>query len=698
MLSQIFNPGAVAIVGASADISKISGKLLDITLKSGFSGRIYPINLNTPVVQGLRAYSSLAGAPEIPDLVLIAVPGAGVPAIIAESAAIGVKAAVVLSSGVDPDAIKAACGDSGMLILGSNTEGFYHAGNSFAATFAQTVDSHLVAKRHTESRRPGRPLSVVSQSGGMGFATFGRLVDEDIDIHAVITTGNEDFIECLDVIEYLIDEGKSGAIILFVEGFKDGRRFSAVAERAKAAGMPIIVLKVGASDAGQRAAISHTAHLAGSDAAYDAMFKRHGVIRVRDQEALLAVAASFSRLPEPKGRRVAVITTSGGAGTWAADSCEACGLELPELSSGLQKQLASFLPSYATTGNPVDVTGHAVEDGGTTLVAVLKSLLASDEIDSVIVNMGLAKPGRVSQMAPVLGPLLAPSPKPILFHSHIQPQQDNLSALASLGGVGVRSLRSAAIALDALARSGEMRSRTSLVSAPSVQTGSAVQGHGVLDERATRMLLEAYGIPAPPAALAASAGEAMVMAEKMGFPVALKIQSVDIPHKTEAGGVALNVTGESLGRCYDAILSSAQAHAPEAKIEGVLVQKMMPPGHEMIVGILDDVDFGPFVVLGAGGIYAEVLRDTEISPAPIDLQEAHRMIAALRMSPILEGARGKPRADIGALADLLVRVGHLADVERARLQQFDLNPVVVYPEGQGAFALDAVAVASEISA
>jgi acetyltransferase len=312
--------------------------------------------------------------------------------------------------------------------------------------------------------------------------------------------------------------------------------------------------------------------------------------------------------------------------------------------------------------------------------------------------MGLAKPGRVSQMAPVLGPLLAPSPKPILFHSHIQPQQDNLSALASLGGVGVRSLRSAAIALDALARSGEMRSRTSLVSAPSVQTGSAVQGHGVLDERATRMLLEAYGIPAPPAALAASAGEAMVMAEKMGFPVALKIQSVDIPHKTEAGGVALNVTGESLGRCYDAILSSAQAHAPEAKIEGVLVQKMMPPGHEMIVGILDDVDFGPFVVLGAGGIYAEVLRDTEISPAPIDLQEAHRMIAALRMSPILEGARGKPRADIGALADLLVRVGHLADVERARLQQFDLNPVVVYPEGQGAFALDAVAVASEISA
>ncbi len=697
MLNQIFNPGAVAIVGASADLSKIRGKLLDITLKSGFSGIIYPVNPSTPVIQGLRAYASLASLPAIPDLVLIAVPGAGVPSMIAEAAAMGVRAAVVLSSGVDPDAIKAACGDSGMLILGSNTEGFYHAGNSFAATFAHTVDAHLDAKKQTGSRRPGRPLSVVSQSGGMGFATFGRLVDEDLDIHAVITTGNEDFIDCLDVMEYLIDEGKSGAIVLFVEGFKDGRRFGAVADRAKAAGMPIIVLKVGASDAGQRAAISHTAHLAGSDAAYDAMFKRHGVIRVRDQEALLAVAASFSRLPEPKGRRVAVITTSGGAGTWAADSCEACDLELPELSPGLQKALASYLPSFATTGNPVDVTGQAVEGDGTALVGVLKSLVASDEIDAVIVNMGLAKPGRVLQLAPVLGPLLAQSPKPILFHSHIQPQQDNLSALASLGGVGVRSLRSAAIALDALARRGEMRARESLVSSPLFQAVSSVRGQGVLDERATRGLLEAYGIPAPPAALVASAAEAMVVAEKMGFPVALKIQSVDIPHKTEAGGVALDVTGERIGRCYDAILSSALSHAPEAKIEGVLVQKMMPAGHEMIVGILDDVDFGPFVVLGAGGIYAEVLRDTEISPAPIDLEEAHRMIAALRMSAILEGARGKPRADIGALADLLVRVGHLADVERAHLRQFDLNPVVVYPEGQGVFALDAVAVASEIS-
>jgi acetyltransferase len=669
------------------------GKLLDILLKSGYPGSVYPVNPSASVIQGLKAYPDLASIPEVPDLILVAVPGAGVPEIIAEAKRIGVKSAVIMSSGVDPARVKAAAGGSGMLIFGTNTEGFYHAGHRFAATFAQVVDTYLSEGRQTAAQRPGRPISVVSQSGGMGFATFGRLVEDELDVHAVITTGNEDFLDCLDVIDYLVDEGETGAIVLFVEGFKNGRRFGAVADRAAAAGIPIIAIKVGASDAGQRAAISHTAHLAGSDAAYDAIFRHHGVIRVRDLEALLAVAAAVSRLPVPAGRRVAVLTTSGGAGTWAADSCAACGLDVPELSSKLQNEIAKLLPSYATTGNPVDVTGQAVEDGGGTLVAVLRCLISSPEIDSILVNMGLAKPDRVAKLAAVLAPLLAESQKPILFHSHISPRQENFAALAAMGGVGVKSLRAAGLAFDALARRREALS-IKPGKLPSVSPNFYFAGaeSGVLAEKATRSLLEGYGIPAPPTSLVTTEEEAAAVAQTMGFPVVLKIQSVDIQHKTEVGGVALNIVEDTIRNRFQSILASARQHVPDARIEGVLVQKMMPPGYEMIVGIVDDPDFGPFVVLGAGGIYAELLRDTAMSPAPIDREEALRMIASLRMSAILEGARGKPRADVEALADLLVNVGLLAHTERTHLRQLDLNPVLVYPEGQGAVAVDALAV------
>jgi acetyltransferase len=452
------------------------------------------------------------------------------------------------------------------------------------------------------------------------------------------------------------------------------------------------VLKVGRSAAGQRAAISHTAHLAGSDTAYDATFRRHGVIRVEDQEALLAILPALARLPRPGSRRVAIVTTSGGAGTWAADHCEAYGIAVPELSAALQRDILAMLPHFAAAGNPVDVTGQAVEDGGATLVRVVARLIESHEIDGVLINMGLATGGRIAALQPALRPLLEGATKPVIFHSHIFPSEENLAAIAEIGGVGVRSLRAAAAAFDALARLGEFQ----LVrpKAPAIGSLLADAGvEGVPDDALCRSLLDHYGIATPPAVLAATRDEAERAAQKMGFPVVLKIQSPDVQHKTEAGGVALNVGAADVAQSYDAILASVKRHAPDARIEGIMVQTMMPPGQEMIVGILDDVDFGPLVMLGAGGIYAEVLRDTVFSPAPIDQAEALRMIDQLQCAAILKGTRGRPPADIGALAELLVRVGDLAVAEAQRLRQFDLNPVIVYPAGEGVFAVDALIVA-----
>lgn len=691
MLDRLFDARSVAVIGASDDTRKLRGKLLATLKKSGFDGAIYPVNPSAPEIQGLKAYPTLSAVPEVPDVMLVAIPGDSVPALVQEAVAVGVGGAVIMSSGVDAAALKQAVGNSGMLLFGSNTEGFYHAGNRFAATFAQTVDDHLAAGLAGRASRPGKPISIVSQSGGMGFAIFGRLVKEHVDVHAVITTGNEDVIDCLDVVDHLVTEGRSGTILLFVEGLQEGRRFAATAQRARDVGVSLVVLKVGRSSAGQRAAISHTAHLAGSDTAYDAAFRRHGAVRVDDQETLLAILPALARLPRLAGRRVAIVTTSGGAGTWAADQCENYGVAVPELSEALQRDILAMLPHFASAGNPVDVTGQAVEDGGATLVRVVERLMASDEIDGVLVNMGLAKDGRIAALAPALRSLLIDAAKPVLFHSHIHPSEDNLAAIAELGGVGVRSLRGAAAAFDALARVNEFRPVGS--SAPAGAPLIEQVGDGVPDEAFCRRLLNHYDIPTPPASLAGTRDEAVQFAEAMGFPVVLKIQSPDILHKTEAGGVVLNVGPSDIAEAYDNILASVRSHEPQALIEGVLVQKMMPPGQEMIVGILDDPDFGPLVMLGAGGIYAEVMRDTVFSPAPIDRTEALRMIDSLQSAAILKGARGRAPADIAALADLLVKVGELAVTEAQNLRQFDLNPVIVYPEGQGVVAVDALIVA-----
>lgn len=695
MLSSFFKPASVAVVGASDDPGKLRGKLLKLARESRFAGPVYPVHPKGGTIQGQHAYTSLAEIPGGAELVLIATPGDTVPGVIREAIAAGAKAAVILSSGVDMAELATAIGDSGLRYMGPNTEGYFDL-DGVAATFAAVVEQALTEGR--AASRSGRKVSIVSQSGGLGFALFGRGLMESLDFHAVVTTGNEGDLECLDFIDHLLDEGESGVIVMFIEGLKTPSRFAAIAAKAADKGVPIVVMKVGRSEAGQRAAVSHTAHLTGADTAYDAVFERFGVIRVFDMEEMLSATAAFSRFPHGRVRRAAVVTTSGGAGAWAADLCGAVGIDVPMLSDALQASLQEFIPAFGSPANPVDVTAQAVEAGGVPLVRVLEKLQHTAEVDAIIVNMGLHRAGRVKTLGALLGPLYAGATKPILFHSHILPAQENLAALAELGGQGFHSFRGCAAALSALDHHAAFLANWR--GAPTRPVAAAVADvvpAGVLDEADTARLLAAYGVPVPPSALVTTAADAAGRAAAMGFPVVLKIQSPDIAHKTEAGGVVLNVGSGEVEAAFARVMANATAHAPGARIEGVLIQKMMPRGHELVIGVIRDPDFGPLVMLGSGGIYLEVLKDVVFAPPPITPDEAIALVRRLKTAPILDGARGQAVGDIAALAGLVSRVADLALIEN-NIDQLDLNPVFVYPQGEGVVAVDALIVAGRAPA
>lgn len=692
VLDSFFTPKSIAVVGAADDPTKLRGKLFKIALNSAHTGPVYPVHPKAGIIQGRQAYASLTDIPGGVELVLIATPGSTVPGVIREAVAAGAKAAVILSSGVDMAELADAIGDSGLRYMGPNCEGYISLDGA-AATFAAVADAALSAGR--AAPRPGRKVSIVSQSGGLGFALFGRGLKENLDFHAVVTTGNEGDLECLDFVDHLLDDGESGVIVMFIEGLKSPGRFAEVASKAADKGVPIVIMKIGRSEAGQRAAVSHTAHLTGADTAYDAIFERYGIIRVFDQEPMLAVAAALARFPHEPVKKVGVISTSGGAGAWAADLCGMAGLDVPVLGDALQKDLSEWIPEFGSTANPVDVTANAIESGGVPLVRVLERLQDSHELDAFIVNIGLHTPGRIEALGDMLGPLFRNAKKPILFTSHIPPIPENMAALAYLGGQGFHSYSACAAALNGIGRYAEFLAdwKTRAPVAPAGAPKLANLKPGVLDEADTTALIKAYDIPVPPTALATDRRSAARDAAAMGFPVVLKIQSPDISHKTEAGGVKLGVQAGEVEAAFEEIVTNAKAYDPAARIEGVLIQKMMPKGHELVIGVIRDADFGPLVMLGSGGIYLEVLKDVVFAPPPISPEEAKRLILSLKTAPILQGVRGQAPADLDALAALVSRVADLARTETA-IEQIDFNPVFVYSEGEGVVAVDALAVAA----
>lgn len=471
-------------------------------------------------------------------------------------------------------------------------------------------------------------------------------------------------------------------------------------KKALKAGKPIVVAKIGRSEAGSRAAASHTAALAGAYDVYQAMFERYGVIEGADIEEMVDIAAGFSIYRDrlPAGPRVGICTASGGSGGWIADACVAAGLQVPELDPATRARIDPHLPPYGTSQNPVDGTAQAIREIGYSELARLVG--CSDRVDSVIVVTSARSSEIYERERENLLRVARETSKPVLMWSYTLPSPASVRLLSEAGYPLCTNMRNCARTVAAMAQYRSLRER--ILRVPEIRPVSREERRvrvrdrlaaagPLLCEHESAGLLSEYGIAFAAARLALRAEDAVAAASELAAPVALKVQSPDIPHKTEAGAVALDVEGEeAVRRAYEAVLASAHRHRPGASIRGVLVQAMAPPGIEMMLGIHRDAVFGPMLMAGLGGIHVEVLRDVVLAPVPLSAARARELLGRLRGRRLLEGSRGEPGADVEALIELMVDLSEFAADHAGDIAEIDLNPVIVHPPGRGVSLVDAL--------
>ncbi len=690
-LTRFLAPGSITLIGASPDTSKIRGALLHILRSGGYAGTIHPVNPSYREIDGLACYPDVAAIGRKVDLAIIAVPAPAVPQAVEDCAAAGIPNALIISSGFAEeggarcdlqDRIRATAQRSGMRIAGPNAEGFHNATAHIAATFSPVVERRADAI----TAEGGRRIGIVAQSGGMGFALYDRGRELGLPFSLVISTGNEVDLGIADFFQHLVEDDETGIILLFLESIRNPQAFMAAAEAAARRGKPVVAVKVGASAAGERAAASHTASLAGWDAAYRAAFKRFGIMTAADPDEAVGMAAALSTCRRADGKRAAIVTVSGGAGAWCADMLAGARLDVPELSPALQKAIAAEIPSYGATRNPVDVTAQAVHNGA--LARVIERLGQSDEIDLIAVVLSLSNPTRLALGTEALIALRQASAKPLLFYSYTMPSELAKRAMAAAGVIvlpGLYELGRAARAL-ALPPARPPAPVPPLPSLPALPDRA-----GTLAEHEAKRLLAEAGFAIPPEILVQDEAGLDAAAAELGFPLALKIQSPDLPHKTEIGGVALDLADlESAHAARRAMLERASRLDPAPRLDGVLAQRMAPPGRELIIGALRDPGFGPVMTVGAGGVTTELYQDVAHRLAPLDRDEALAMLKELAQWRLLDGFRGQAPGDVEALIGLIVQVSHFAWAQRDRLVEIELNPVIVHPSGQGVTIVDAL--------
>jgi acyl-CoA synthetase (NDP forming) len=705
-LGALLSPASVAVIGASPDLSGLRGRTLKVMLRHPYRGRVYPVSRSHASVQGLQAYPSIDKLPERVDLAVLIVPARFVPDELERCGRAGARAALILASGFAEDgneggaALQERIAESarryGMAVCGPNAEGFANMALGLCATFSPVLEETDESLSPKGGSRPGR-VAVVSQSGGVGFSFLDRGRPKGLAFSHVVSTGNEACLESFDIVEHLLDEGSAEVFVVFLEAIRNARTFRRVAGKALAAGKPIVVAKIGHSEPGRRAAASHTAALAGAGASYRAMFRRYGVLEGADSDEILDIAAAFTcfggRLP--RGRRVGIATASGGAGGWMADACATAGLQVPELEREARVRIDAHLPSYGTSQNPVDGTAQAIRTIGYCELARLVSL--SERVDAVIAVVTARSAEVFRRERDSLGRLARETQKPILMWSYTVPSAETAGIVAGAGLPLCTDMRNCARALAALAEYAEVGMNFSAQvpagANPVDETrckrvGARLESAGaVLCEYEVAPLLEEYGIRLAPSRLAASAQEAIEAAAALGGgPVALKVQSPQIPHKTDAGAVALGILGpEAIERAYESVLAGAR-RIPGAEIRGVLVQAMALPGAEMLVGIHRDATFGPMLTVALGGVHVEALSDAALAPVPVSREDARRLLATLRARVLLENM------DVDALVDLIAALSQFASEHGERIDSLDLNPVIVHPAGSGASVVDALII------
>jgi acetate---CoA ligase (ADP-forming) len=713
-LAKLLNPKTVAVIGASSDLHGLRGRVLEIILSHPFTGRVYPVSRSATEVQGLKAYASIDVLPEPVDLAVLIIPAEFVPAELERCGRAGVRAALVLSSGFaeEPggagarmqDEIAATARRYDMAVTGPNSEGFANIASAFCPTFSPAMDKNAGRLSPTRALGRGR-LSVISQSGGLGFAFFDRARPRNLQFRHVVTTGNEAALEIADYLDFMLDEGETDVFLLLLEDVRTPEKFKRAADKALKAGKPLIVAKIGQSEPGSRAVASHTAALAGSQAAYRAVFDRYGLIEGRDFDEMLDIATGFLACADqlPNGRRIGICTASGGAGVWTADACIAAGLEVPILDEATRKALDAYLPPYGTSQNPVDSTAQGVQKLGYAEYARL--VAQSPLIDGVMVVVTARRSAFLENDLQKLKELKRDSKKPVFMWTYTLPAERSVEIVNEAGFPLFTGAHGCARCMRVLADYRVMRERALRRPRRMARPHPArdevharmAQAGVMLCEWQARPLLAAYGIGDATCKLVRSAAEAEAAARAVDSAVALKVQSAAIPHKTEAGAVALHIDAGSACVVYERLLASARHYAPDAQIDGVLIQPMAAPGREVILGVTRDERWGPLLMVGLGGVLVEAANDVALSPVPLDRDAALALIARLKGKAVFGAWRGMPPADTAALTDLMVNLARFAFDHADAVAEIDLNPVIVHAQGDGVTVVDALIVKREAS-
>jgi len=690
MLETFFDPRSIAVIGASRTPGKVGHDTLRNIIEGGYEGKIFPVNPKADEVLGLKCYPDLLDIPEHVDLAIVVIQARHVLSAVERCARKGVGSVIIISAGFGESGeegarlsaeLKEKLDETDIRCIGPNCLGVMSLPSRLNATFAASMP------------RAGN-IAFFSQSGAMGTALLDVAVGENIGLSRFISYGNKLDVDQTDLIGALGQDDRTEVILGYVESIEDGPKFMKVA-REVARKKPVILMKSGRTSAGARAASSHTGSLAGSDTAYDAAFKQCGVIRGQTVTEFLDYAIAFSAQKPPVGDAVAVVTNAGGPGIIATDAIETSALRMAELREETRIALAEALPPAANIHNPVDVLGDASAER---YRAALELVVQDSQVDAVLILLTPQTSTEMGKTAEVVADIARGTEKTVLVSfmgAHLMTE-----AHAILRERGVPNMSQPERAVKALEAMMEYsrRKNQSLESPPEIELDSEAvravieearrRGAHALAERQARHIVEACGVRLPGSILATSQGEAVEAAEKIGYPVVLKVSSEDILHKSDAAGVKLSLEDDAAVRqAFADIMASAKAYKPDAAVEGVLVQEMVTGGTEVIVGMNRDPQFGPLVMFGLGGIYVELLKDVSFRVAPLTAGQARRMVEETRSAAILKGFRGSGPADVDALVDCLLRLSRLA-VDHAELAEFDVNPLKVFPAGEGVVAVD----------
>ncbi|MEM2637211.1 MAG: acetate--CoA ligase family protein [Candidatus Korarchaeota archaeon] len=689
-INYLFKPRAIAVIGATNTKGKIGNSIFANIINGGFKGKVYPVNITEDEVLGIKAYKSVLDIPDEVDMVVIAIPAKGVKPVIEQCGKKGVKVAVIITAGYseignvkEERELVELAHSYNMRILGPNIFGVYYAGTSMNATFGP---SNVV---------PGN-IAFVTQSGALGIALMGTTVLQRIGLSTIVSIGNKSDIDDADLLEFFENDELTKVIVLYIEALKDAKRFLEVAARVSKK-KPIILIKAGRSKRGAAAAASHTGAMAGADAVYSAALKQVGVIRVNTMKEAFNYARIFSEQPPPDGENVVIITNGGGAGVLATDSCEFNELHLFDDLDYLEKVFRQYMPYFGSTKNPVDLTGQANEElYGQSIAAALRS----EVIHSIIAlycETSITDPIKIAQeIVRVYNEHGRTKPLVCGFIGG----ENTYKAISYFNENDVTAFDSPEDAVSALAALHKWRRYSAASNGPIVKHSfnfarireiikkAQDEGRKSLLEEEAFEIMKLVGVPIPKHGLARSADEAAKIAKEIGFPVVMKVVSKDIIHKTDVGGLMINIRNvDEAKQAFLKIIENCQKAVPNAKIEGVSVHEMVPikEGVEVIVGSTTDPTFGPTLLFGFGGIYTEVFKDVAFRIAPVSREEALRMINETTVSKLLQGVRGMPPKDINGVVDVITRIGTLIS-EVPEIKEMDINPLVVLEKG--VYALD----------